>query len=165
MQASDEFTGARRIELGHLADIRAADEGLVAVAAQHDRTQPRRLHQRGSRRNQLAHQGAIDDIELSRIGHRDMTDDSACIMLREPDGDGRRGAAAHERSAASASAIARLNARTAAPGPSRWFHTAVTTARKSAPAVTRGAQMSGVMPPIATPGTGMISLHQASHSG
>jgi len=58
-----------------------------------------------------------------------------------------------------------LKARTAASGPSAWFHTPPATARKSAPAAITGRQFSTVMPPIATHGTCITSLHHFRISG
>ena len=54
-----------------------------------------------------------------------------------------------------------LKARTAASGPSWWFHTPPATAKKSAPAATTGLQFSTVMPPIATQGISNSSLHHS----
>src|SRR5580765_7758132 len=54
-----------------------------------------------------------------------------------------------------------LKARTAASGPSLWFHTPPATARKSAPAATTGRQFSTVMPPIATQGISIRPLHHS----
>ena len=54
-----------------------------------------------------------------------------------------------------------LNARTAACGPSLWFHTPPATAKKSAPASTTARQLSTVMPPIATQGTSISPLHHS----
>lgn len=59
----------------------------------------------------------------------------------------------------------RLNAATAAAGPSGWFQTPLTTARKSAPAVTRGGQLSTVMPPMATQGTVVMADQISRISG
>ena len=56
-------------------------------------------------------------------------------------------------------------ASTPAAGPSGWSQTALTTARKSAPARTRPAQFPGVMPPIATTGSSITSDHHSSRSG
>src|SRR5260370_41349997 len=61
---------------------------------------------------------------------------------------------------AAAAEIAASKALTAAAGPAGAVQTAETTARKSAPAATSGPQFSGVMPPMATQGTVMISAHQ-----
>ena len=44
-----------------------------------------------------------------------------------------------------AEAMASFMARTPAAAPSGWFQTALTTARKSAPARTSGAQFAGVI--------------------
>src|ERR1700761_7322315 len=57
-----------------------------------------------------------------------------------------------------------LKARTAASGPSACSHTPAETARKSAPASTSAGALAAVMPPIATHGTTISSLHQRSSS-
>src|SRR5579859_3484182 len=57
-----------------------------------------------------------------------------------------------------------LKPATAAAGPSAWFHTPAETARKSAPAAIRGGAFSIVMPPMATEGTSINSLHQDNRS-
>ena len=57
--------------------------------------------------------------------------------------------------------IAVLSAFTPAAGPSGWLQTHPTTARKSAPARTSGAQLAGVMPPMAQHGSSIISDHHA----
>ena len=57
-----------------------------------------------------------------------------------------------------------MKARTAASGPSLWFHTPPATARKSAPAAITGRQFSTVMPPIATQGISISSLHHSTIS-
>ena len=49
-------------------------------------------------------------------------------------------------------------------GPSLWFQTPPATARKSAPAAITGRQFSTVMPPIATHGTSISSLHHSRMS-
>src|SRR5215469_9598801 len=73
----------------------------------------------------------------------------------------RRGTRAHATAARyDAADMALRKDFTAAAGPWGWSQTAEMTARKSAPAWTRGAQFSGEMPPMATDGTVMISLHQ-----
>ena len=55
-------------------------------------------------------------------------------------------------------------ARTPAAAPWACPQTAPTTARKSAPARTKGAQFAAVMPPMATQGTSITSLHHSSRS-
>src|SRR3954451_6405807 len=64
-----------------------------------------------------------------------------------------------------AARIAAFSAFTPAAGPSGWFHTQPTTARKSVPACTSGAQFSGVIPPIAQLGSSIISDHHRRISG
>jgi hypothetical protein len=64
-----------------------------------------------------------------------------------------------------AAVMAWFMARTPAAGPSGWAQTAPTTARKVAPAWTKGAQFWGVMPPMATQGSSMSSDHQAIRPG
>ena len=54
---------------------------------------------------------------------------------------------------------------TAAAGPSGWSHIAEMTAKKSAPALMRSEQFSGLIPPIATQGTVMKVLHFVKISG
>ena len=56
-------------------------------------------------------------------------------------------------------AIRSENRRTAVLGPSGWPHTPAETAKKSAPAATKGAQLSTVIPPMATQGTFVVSAH------
>jgi len=58
-----------------------------------------------------------------------------------------------------------LKARTAAAGPSGCCQTPALTARKSAPASTRGDALATVMPPMATHGTVIRLLHHARISG
>src|SRR5262249_31587651 len=57
-----------------------------------------------------------------------------------------------------------LKPRTAASAPSGCSHTPAETARKSAPASINPGALAIVMPPMATQGTTMISLHQRSNS-
>ena len=71
----------------------------------------------------------------------------------------------HDQDRDCAAAIEAFNARTPAAGPSGWFQTHPTTARKSAPAWTRGAQFSGVMPPMAQQGSSISSDHHWMISG
>src|SRR5579883_782064 len=155
VQRRDEGRGARRIERRHLAQIGAADESLVAGPAQHNRTQSFRRGQALRRGDELGHECAVEDVELARMVDGDLGDASLIEPQRDP------GHAVLSRAAA----MALLKARTAAAGPAGWFQTALTTARKSAPARTSCEQFSGVMPPIATQGTVIISLHQARRSG
>src|SRR6478672_13909297 len=58
-----------------------------------------------------------------------------------------------------------LKAFTAAAGPWGCAHTPAETARKSAPASTSGLAFPTVIPPIATHGTTINSLHQRRISG
>src|SRR3977135_2474070 len=60
----------------------------------------------------------------------------------------------------SACAIAASIAATPAAGPWLCSQTALITARNSAPAATSGAQLPGVMPPMATAGIVMMRVHQ-----
>jgi hypothetical protein len=64
-----------------------------------------------------------------------------------------------------ASAIVVFNALTPAAGPSGQHQMHPTTAKKSAPALTRGPQFPGVMPPMAQLGSSIISDHQLKMSG
>ena len=73
--------------------------------------------------------------------------------------------ASDRRLAVRAAAIAAFIARTPAAAPSGCAHTAPTTARKSAPARTSGAQLAAVMPPIATQGSSNMPLHHSRISG
>src|SRR5258707_11809469 len=57
-----------------------------------------------------------------------------------------------------------LNWRTASSGPSGCSHTPAETARKSAPASISVGALAMVMPPMATQGTTVVSLHQRSNS-
>src|SRR5581483_10395625 len=59
----------------------------------------------------------------------------------------------------------RSKAFTAAAGPSGQAQTPAETARKSAPASMSGRAFSTVMPPMATQGTTINSLHQRRISG
>ena len=61
--------------------------------------------------------------------------------------------------------MAAFMVRTPSAGPAGWFQTAPITARKSAPACTKGAQFAAVIPPMATEGISNISCHQVRISG
>src|SRR5690606_35084905 len=118
----------------------------------------------------VVHAAELDGIERSQSvpqGRGLRSGAGVEIDVGVPALDRRRIPLRHHPSArtASAAAIASLTARTPAAGPSGWFQTPPAMQRKSAPAVTSGPQLSGVMPPIATEGTVATSFHQASRSG
>src|SRR5262249_35831512 len=58
-----------------------------------------------------------------------------------------------------------LKRATAFSGAAAGAPTPAETARKSAPAAIKGAALSSVMPPMATQGTSMVSVHQDKRSG